>query len=261
MDTIYVSRYEFKYLVTPAQVPEVRRFLLRYCDADTNAGGAEWYEILSLYLDTPDYRLFRASSEKAVERLKLRVRGYANDAGPVKLEVKRRIGDVVCKQSMIVSQDMWQRFAAEGVSSLVGQVNPSSPFLRLTQQLRAAPRVLVRYQRHALYSDVDDYVRVTFDRNITCQPNRQWTLTGSPRVWYPIDDPASSWEDASAYVLELKFKVAPPSWLRDLVIKFGLVRRGFSKYVRSIRRAQADRDPEWDLRRIDSMPARVWRVA
>lgn len=259
---INVSRYEFKYLLDSDEVPRVRRFLLRYCRPDLNAQGAEWYGIQSLYLDTPEYAFYRASAEGAVERLKLRVRGYANDTGPVKLEIKRRIGDVVSKKSMLTSREVWSRLAKQGMSGIpLTESGDSLPFVRVVEQMRAAPTVLVTYERHALHSMVDDYVRVTFDRRILCQPMREWTLQGNPCVWRAVDDPATIQEEYSTYVLELKFKVAPPAWLRDMVTTFGLVRRGFSKYTRSVSRTRTERNPAWDLRAAPNMSSRIWRVA
>jgi SPX domain protein involved in polyphosphate accumulation len=262
MNTIDVSRYEFKYLLTPPEVPDVRRFLRRYCAPDSNAEGEEWYGIRSLYLDTPDYRFFSASKEKAAERLKIRVRAYTNGTGPVKLEIKRRTGDVVWKRSLVTAYDFWNRVASRGNPSL--RLDPESSateFVRLVEQMRATPKVLVTYDRHALHSTVDDYVRVTFDRQILCQPMREWQLHGNPRAWRAVDDPPSFREDTSTYVLELKFKTAPPGWLHDMVTAFGLVRRGFSKYARAVQRIRAEREPAWDLRTPGLVPAWAWRVA
>jgi hypothetical protein len=112
-----------------------------------------------------------------------------------------------------------------------------------------------------LHSTIDDYVRVTFDRRILCQPMHNWKLSGNLRLWRAVDDPATVREDNSTYVLELKFRIAPPIWLRDLVRTFGLVRRGFSKYARSAQRIRTDRDPAWDLRSHGFVPAGAWRVA
>jgi SPX domain protein involved in polyphosphate accumulation len=261
IDMIQVSRYEFKYLLTSDEVPDVRKFLLRYCIQDANADGAEWYGIRSLYLDTPDYAFYRASTEKAVERLKLRVRGYARGNGPLKLEIKRRIGDVISKKSMLTSRAHWSAIAERGLSSLIAEGDGSQfPFLRLVEQMRAAPKVLVTYERSAFHSTIDDYVRVTFDRKIVCQPMHHWRLEGNPRLWRAIDDPGTIQENDSTYVLELKFQLAPPAWLHDLVTALSLTRRGFSKYARSVTRIQPDRDPAWDLR-TRWVPAGEWRVA
>lgn len=261
MNTIDVSRYEFKYLLRSEEMAEVRSFLLQFCSPDVNAYGTEWYGIQSLYLDTPEYAFYRYSVEKTVERLKLRVRGYSTGAGPVKFEIKHRVGDVVSKKSFIASHNVWSGFERSDLRCLAEMNGAALPFVRLVEQTRATPKVLVTYERHALHSNVDDYVRVTFDRRISCQQMRQWCLRGDSRGWFAVDDPASALEDDSTYVLELKFKKAPPCWLRDLVTEFGLVRRGFSKYSRSVTRLRADRDAAWDLRTRAIGASTIWRVA
>jgi hypothetical protein len=245
MTKLDLSRYEFKYLLRPEQFAGVRRFLSQYCELDQHAQGEDWYGIRSLYLDTDDYRLFRISADKQNERLKLRVRGYVRSSGAVKMEVKRRNGDLISKSSLVLpsSQLLSGRAAAEC---------EGEDFWRLADQLRAQPKVLVQYERQAYFSRVDDYVRVTFDRHIQCQPLTFWSLEPNQRVWVPVDDPASPSELSSAYVMELKFRVAPPAWLRDLVVQFGLARRGFSKYVRSVKRLHNQRAMEWDLRNLAS---------
>lgn len=261
MNITDVSRYEFKYLVNADQAPQLRRFLSQYCSADTNAQSKEWYGIQSLYFDTPDFAFYRASVGKAVERLKLRARTYATFTGPVKLEIKRRVGDVVWKRSFLTTHDVWDGLDRDGASGLARTHSPSRPFVQLVEEMRAAPKVLVTYERHALYSNLDDYVRVTFDRRICSQRMHRWSLTGDPRRWLAVDGALTAGEDESMYVLELKFKVAPPAWLRDMVTRFGLVRRGFSKYSRSVTRIRSDRDSAWDLRSCAAMPSKVWRVA
>ena len=97
-----ISRFELKYHIPPERLPDIRRFLLRYCQADANAAG-EWYPIYSLYLDNDSYRMYRDTEDSAPFRMKLRVRGYANPEAPVKLEVKHRSRELVRKTSAIVS--------------------------------------------------------------------------------------------------------------------------------------------------------------
>ena len=248
MSVIEISRYEFKYLLTPGEVPEVRRFLLRYCTPDDNARGLEWYGIESLYLDTPDYRFFRASAQKEYNRLKLRVRAYANGGGPVKFEIKRRAGDLVTKRSLLVPRPAWERFAVSGTAA---------EFAFLVENFHAAPKLLVHYERQAFHSVVDDYVRVTFDRRIRCQATREWSLDGAPQAWHAVDRN----RDSSSYVLEVKFQLAAPAWLRDMVATFGLERRGFSKYVRGVRQAVFGQEPAWGLRPVAAAPGLLGRVA
>lgn len=249
MNTVTVSRYEYKYLVAPAALDDIRHYLLRYCDPDKHSNGAAWYTISSLYLDTPDYRFYRLSAGQALERIKLRARAYAM-GGPVKLEIKRRAGDLITKHSLVITPETWQRLARAGARALPHGANGAPvDFARLTEGFRAAPKLLVHYERQAFHSNVDDYVRVTFDRRIRCQPMRAWSFDGGPRAWGPVDAGVEN----SPYVLEVKFILRPPAWLHDMVTALRLVRRGFSKYARGVRRTLGEREPAWDLR--------AWRAA
>ncbi len=238
-----ISRYEFKYHIPPDMLPGLRRYLLRYCDADINSRG-DWYPISSLYLDNDNYKMYRDTEENAPWRMKLRVRGYANPDSPVKLEVKRRMKDQVRKSSALVSPADWSRISR--TSDLL-QTGHRGEFLQFTESLRATPKMLVSYERLAFSSKIDDYVRVTFDRRMRCQPVRDWSLTGQPSRWRNVDDPASLGGGRSVYLMELKFVLAPPAWLRDMINHFELQRRGYSKYGRAVRRCVFERESAWDL--------------
>jgi hypothetical protein len=247
--TILVARREMKYRVRPEELPALRQWLLQYCVPDENSRGAEWYGIRSLYLDNSDFRLFHDAEQKITYRLKLRARAYGNVDGDVKLEVKRRVGPLVVKTSATARKAQWAEAAPAGLAGLSRLQKPSmAEFLQFTESLRATPRMLVYYERQAFSSVVDDYVRVTFDRNICCQPVETWDLAGDPRAWVQLDGPGGFGERESTYVLEVKFVDSPPEWLRDFVLTFGLERRGGSKYVRSMQRAAFYREPAWDWR-------------
>jgi len=262
MGLLNVARYEYKYVLQPDRLPEVERFLRAYCVEDGYSRDGGWYTVISLYLDNDHYQLYRDTEDSVPWRVKLRVRTYGESDGPVKLEIKRRSMDLIRKSSAIVPTDVWGRFADGELLGLVnGNGRTHSEFVQLTESLRASPKILVRYERRAFVSTVDDYVRVTFDRRIRCQPTRNWTVAGEDHAWRWVDDPASLGVSESAYLLELKFAVAPPAWLHDLVTTFGLVRRGYSKYGRSMRRSLAGDEQAWDLCPTPLLQRWSWRCA
>lgn len=249
MERILVSRREFKYAIADWQLPSIRNYLLRYCVPDANAQSADWYAIRSLYLDTNDFALFRDSKEKAPYRFKLRARAYGDASGSIKLEVKRRVRDLVVKSSATVKAPQWAELAPGGLPALASLGLPSmAEFVQFTETLRATPRLLVYYERQAFSSLVDNYVRVTFDRHIQCQSLNNWDLLGDHRAWRPLDAPRAFGQSDSQYVMEIKFTDYPPDWLRDMVLHFGLERRGYSKYVRGVARLWHEAEPAWDLR-------------
>lgn len=248
METIHIARTEAKYRVRAEELPAMRDWLLRYCVPDENSRGGDWYAIRSLYLDSSEFRMYRDSEQKLAYRLKLRARTYGDARGSVKLEVKRRVLGQIVKTSATVKAEQWAPAAAAGLRGFYDLGKPSmGEFLQLADSLHATPQMLVYYERQAFSSTVDEYVRVTFDRSVQCQAVREWDLRGDDRAWLSLDGPGGFGETASTYILEVKFQDAPPAWLRDLVLTFGLERRGGSKYVKAMQRGMFYREPAWDL--------------
>ena len=96
MAVTVMQRYEMKYLLDAGQADFLRRRLEGHMRVDEYG----LCSIASLYYDTPDARLVRASLEKPVfkEKLRLRAYGLATDSSPVFLELKRKYDGVVYKR-------------------------------------------------------------------------------------------------------------------------------------------------------------------
>lgn len=246
-------RYEFKYLVTEAQAQALRRALPPFCVLDRHSASSAnlRYSIQSLYLDTARRDLYWASRAEQVGRLKVRVRGYGNDA--VFLEVKRKDHGVVRKSRARISAVDW----ALRLQGLMPQ-----DASRFEQDFRAQvarhllePATVIRYEREAWEGAFDRYARVTFDRRITFQPARRLSLEGEGKGWQPMDDARSTAGLRQAVVLELKSSLDVPSWMVDLIQRFSLHRHSYSKYCLSIERSQgrkaslpfAPTVPTWSL--------------
>lgn len=80
------ERREEKYFLTPVQYEAILTPLRQHMHADEH----EQYTICSLYCDTPDWQLIRASLEKPYYKEKLRVRSYGTPTpdGRVFVELK-----------------------------------------------------------------------------------------------------------------------------------------------------------------------------
>jgi hypothetical protein len=157
--------------------------------------------------------------------------------------VKRRFNEIVRKTRVEVPRDTWPVLLAGPVNGVALEFSESEKtafddFIRLTRILGARPKMLVRYQRQAFASKIDPYVRITFDRRLRYQPVTAYDLKGHPRNWLSNDDPLSLGEFGPRVILELKFMTRAPLWLLDLVRRFGLRRRGFSKYCTAVSRTR-----------------------
>ena len=84
------QRYEKKYLLTPAQY----QWIFQQLQSRMQVNEYGMYPICSIYFDTDDYRLIRASLEKPVYKEKLRLRSYGAPSrmeDPVFLELKKEV--------------------------------------------------------------------------------------------------------------------------------------------------------------------------
>lgn len=84
----------------------------------------------------------------------------------------------------------------------------------------ARPQNIVRYEREAFVSEVDEYARVTFDRRICVQPADGWSMQGYANEWTMVD---GAWHDNgldSPVVLEVKCEWRMPNWLQVLLRRY-----------------------------------------
>lgn len=108
-------------------------------------------------------------------------------------------------------------------------------FVNASLKVGAAPSVIVRYDREAWVSTIDNYARVTFDQNIMGASPNGWAVTiDDAACWYRSDASRRFGVQGSAVVLELKCTTHVPAWMTDLVNLFNLRRSGFSKYATSV---------------------------
>jgi hypothetical protein len=221
------TRYEIKYRILPERADEVRRAIARNMEPDAfGEGGSARYDVHSLYLDSPDWRIFRETRNGNFARFKLRARVY-DFAGvsPVFLEVKARQGEAMTKTRAVVSRE-------DGVAVLDGRLPGCAPSAALDNfrdhmdRYRAVPRVWVTYDRSAWVGGDRGLVRVTFDSKVRC---------GTPTVGL---EPPEQWYDLplveGLVVLEIKYSGSYPRWVAELVRTHDLERKSMSKYRHAV---------------------------
>lgn len=100
-----LARYEMKYLVNVALLPQLRDFVHLFCDPDPYCRGTPaQYETTTLQLDNVYGALCLMKENKALNRFKLRARIYGRaEASPLFLEIKRKSGDVIIKSRAAIA--------------------------------------------------------------------------------------------------------------------------------------------------------------
>ncbi len=166
MDLGVFERYEIKYRVSRRQREALLETLWARMDED--AFGA--HTVLSLYYDTPDFRLIRRSLEKPAYKEKLRLRCYGvPDAGSrIYVEMKNKVNGVVYKRRTGMA-------LAEAAHFLAGEEAPQTQIGReiaafLARYPGIRPAALICCEREAYFGRGEEKgLRVTFDCDIRCR--------------------------------------------------------------------------------------------
>ncbi len=232
-DKLQAQRFELKYIIGEDVALAVRDFVASYLEIDEFGATLPnlSYPVHSLYLDSPDMKLYRATITGDKNRFKLRLRFYENrpDA-PVFFEIKRRMNNTIAKQRGGVRRDAVDALLAGQlpapehlISKEPKQLVALQNFCRLMANLEASPKAHIAYYREAWISRYDNSVRVTLDRQVQCDPEP------TARLDTKLIRPVTVF--GNKVILELKFTNRFPDWFKDLVRVFGLMQCGAAKYV------------------------------
>jgi SPX domain protein involved in polyphosphate accumulation len=230
---LQLQRYELKYLVPESVALGVRDFVQSYLEIDEFGATLPnfSYPVHSLYLDSDNLRLYRATINGDKNRFKLRLRYYeSRPDAPVFFEIKRRMNNIIMKQRGGVRRESVESLLAGHLPtpSMMISKDPKqfaglSNFLRLMMQTDAKPKVHIFYMREAWISPYDNSVRVTLDRRVLAE------VEPTCRLATEMAHPAQSFK--GFVILELKFTNRFPDWFRDLVRTFGVMQCGAAKYA------------------------------
>ena len=230
-DNLQRQRYEHKYIIREnglgrarfcVLLPRVRLF------GATQPNKS--YPVHSLYLDSPDLRLYQTTINGDKNRYKLRIRFYEDrPKAPVFFEIKRRTDNTISKQRGGVKREALDQVMA-GQSLLPEHMASDDPqhraaieqFIHHMNELNATPRHMWPTTVRRGSTD-DNSVRVTMDRETRIQVDPTYRMSTE------MTDPNYVFGDN--IVLELKFTNRYPDWFRELVRIFGLAQCGAAKYV------------------------------
>ncbi|MDO4803976.1 MAG: polyphosphate polymerase domain-containing protein [Lachnospiraceae bacterium] len=223
MAVTVMQRYEMKYLLSGEQADFLRRKLEGYMKIDKYG----LTQIASLYYDTPDVRLIRASLEKPAFKEKLRLRSYglASDTSPVFLELKRKCDGIVYKRRVQTTvPDVKGFFAGGELADGDLQIRKELQYFRDYYQ-PLIPACLVIYDREAYYESGGN-LRLTIDYRPRFRMDGL-TLTESMEGIPLLED---GWS-----ILEVKVQGAMPLWLSAILSEGRIFKAGFSKYGEAYR--------------------------
>ena len=227
------QRFEAKYYISELEAEAIKDFMAPYVMPDHHTIGGKPYVINSLYLDNDALRLYWSSVLGEKNRFKLRIRSYTEDPNdPVFFEIKRRVDRVILKQRAVMKRqavdllfdhrEIPQEYFLKPIPK---ECKAFYDFRDIMESMHAGPRAMVRYTREAYMSNLEEPVRVTFDRELTTLPCPEY----HPDIWK--HGPHWSTMDTVPVILEVKFTDTFPEWIERMVYRFSLRRDSFAKYV------------------------------
>jgi hypothetical protein len=231
-----LDRYELKYLIPLSLVGPISKHIEAYCEMDyySEISSDHFYCINSLYLDSPNHFLFRSKEDSGNFRFNVRIRSYGESPrAPYFFEVKYKLGEFVKKKRAKISHPNWAEIAE--FSLFPEDMDPASAgnlndFHSVKLKYNLEPSILTQYRRKAYISNVDDYARITFDRDLRFQETTDWNVNPSESQMSHYDAPELFGNAGESVILELKCEKKVPLWFLDLIRKFDLMRSGFSKF-------------------------------
>lgn len=220
MDKTKTYRHELKYIINSGYHQILKQRLKAAMKPDSHGDGGV-YRITSLYFDD----VFRtAYNDKALGldvRKKYRIRYYGLSPDFIRLEVKEKKGDMVCKRSAALSYEQYQRLL-KGERGFMQQPNTAAEeFFASDRLVRLSPSVLVDYVREAYVCPAGN-VRITFDTQL--KTSVQLDPLGEKAVFYNVFDNGE-------VILEVKYDRFIPAHIQALLGGIPMTRESVSKFV------------------------------
>lgn len=221
-------RHELKYIINSGYHQVLRQRLKAAMKPDAH-GDNGVYRITSLYFDD----VFRSAyNDKALGldvRKKYRIRYYGLSHDFIRLEVKEKKGDMVCKRSSPISYEQYQGIL-RGERGVLRQPDSTGDtaastaaeeFYASDRLVRLTPAVLVDYVREAYVCPAGN-VRITFDMQLQTSP--QLDPLGSKTVFHNVFD-------SGEIILEVKYDRFIPAHIQALLGGIPMTRESVSKFV------------------------------
>ncbi|MBZ0265936.1 polyphosphate polymerase domain-containing protein [bacterium] len=241
------TRKEYKYYVPLENLEEIKKRVTAYMVHDPFCLGRSEnrYPVRSIYFDTRNLLFYFEKMAGQKIRKKLRVRTYDTkiDRATVYLEIKRKRDEYIVKERVRLSWEEWENFGGaqkdEIDTDLFGGYDwqdriVRERFIYLLHRLSLREKALIAYEREAFHDPVNPDLRITFDYNVRSLLNPARSDLFTDMNTRTFGNPF--------FILEIKFSLTLPRWVRQLLKDFRLQNESISKYCLGVDCWQ-DREP------------------
>ncbi len=215
--TSVFERYEKKYLLDPTQYQQIRDAFAEYFIEDKYGK----HTIGSVYYDTDNYALIRASLAKPAYKEKLRLRSYGTptDDGTVFMEIKKKCGGIVYKRRVPLTMRTAREYdRTKNIPDNQNQIWREIEWFEA--RYHPKPRVLIGVERIAMYGKEDETLRVTFDFDMRFRTSMLDLANGTYGTPLAPDK----------ILMEVKIPGAMPFWMARIFSQLFITPVSFSKY-------------------------------
>ncbi len=220
------NRHEQKYFLDADTFQKVLAVMDEHMQPDKHNINHEPYTISNIYFDTDDNYLIRTSLAKPKYKEKLRLRSYGvpNEDSKVFLEIKKKFNGIVNKRRTVLKLSEAYEFVSSGKPPLPQKYMNSQVLKEIEYFLHfyhLKPKVYLAYDRIAYFEKGNKDLRISFDQNIR---------TRRYDVALEDGDYGDKLLPDGVYLMEIKTSRAMPLWLTEMLAKYDIKRRSFSKY-------------------------------
>ena len=233
MATTVFKRHEVKFMTDSRQRAYLENAMAEYMKPDAHGEST----VVSVYYDTPDYRLIRRSMEKPAYKEKLRLRSYgrAGENDRIFMELKKKFDGIVYKRRILIDQ-------SEAVDFLAGEceLTDKSQIGKEIEYFKSfygelIPAMYLCYDRTAFQGREDPGLRITFDKNIRWKTDK--VSLCAPTTGRQILLPGQS-------LLEIKIGASMPLWLVKILEEAEIRQTSFSKYAAAYKTLMAEKNAD-----------------
>lgn len=215
-------RYEYKYVISAQSAELLKHTLRALLRPDEHADEDGNYMIRSVYFDDERFSAYHEKLAGVCVRNKYRLRFYNFNTERIAFEAKRKHGQLVKKQSCVVSLDLAQRMLSGVQLTPQERQEPLlAEFDTLSSMADLQPSVVVDYLRTAFTYPVNK-VRITLDQGVSSDQYR------ADRVFEPCASIPVM--DHGEVILEVKYSEWLPPFLAQVLSNTPSILQANSKY-------------------------------
>lgn len=217
-------RHEIKFHISPLGADALSRRLAAVMSRDVHANPRTGeYTIRSLYFDDAWNSAFYEKLDGVQNRDKYRIRIYKAKNSPISMERKRKMGNLIQKDSVRITPRLAQQLMRANPTGLETIGKPLLTDVAIQMRTRLLrPTVIVEYDREAFTYPIED-VRITIDKRIRTGLVHTNLFQENLQTVEVLD--------RSTWVLEVKFNDYLPDFIASLLVGIPTERSAISKYT------------------------------